>query len=110
MKSDLFKRRVAIVSVCMPATGVQVDLDVAGDGRLAGELDDGFAKIGSAFVAPEAGMEDVNGFAVEGLEAIAEEALMVPDLLQEAFGGRVMLLAQAKSGAAFKTPLGVEVH
>jgi hypothetical protein len=53
-------------------------------------------------------MKDSNRFTVQGLELLAEQALMLPNGLQEAFRGRVPILVQDRNHATAHAPLSIE--
>ena len=76
--------------------------------RSIADLDDRAAKIGSALQAVETGMEHVNRLAVEGLEPVAEQALMLPDGLEQLFWRRVCIFAQERNDTATHAPLGIK--
>lgn len=58
---------IAIVAVSAPAGGMQINFDITGARRLAGEPQNGAAKIGTRLVIPETGMKNPHRLAVECL-------------------------------------------
>ena len=109
VQDDIAERRIAIMAVRDPAAGMDVHFHVPRPRRFAAELNDGAPKIRSAFPAHESRMKHPQGFAVQGCEMIAVEALVLPDGLEQAFGRRLVLLVKEQHGAAFQTPLRIEV-
>ena len=108
MQDDVLEGGVAIMAVGAPAAGTEVHLHVAGPGRPVADLHDRAAKIRPALDAAETGMKDSDRLTVQGLELLAEQALVLPDGLQEAFGRRVPVLAQDRNHAAAHAPLGIK--
>jgi hypothetical protein len=53
-------------------------------------------------------VKDMDWFTVQGLELFAEQALVLPDCLQEAFGRGVTVLMQDRNNAAAHAPLGIK--
>jgi hypothetical protein len=53
-------------------------------------------------------MQHADWRAVQGLEGVAAQALVLPDGLEQFFGGRVVVVAQARGDAATRAPLGVK--
>lgn len=78
---------ITIMAVRAPAAGTEVHLHVAGSWRSVADLHDSTAKVGTAFNTAETGMKDSDRFTVQGLELLAEQALVLPNGLQEAFRG-----------------------
>ena len=66
------------------------------------------AEIRAALDAAKTGMKDADRLTVQGLELFAEQPLVLPDGLQEAFGRRVAVLAQDRNHAAPHAPLGIK--
>jgi hypothetical protein len=94
----------------LPILRQHIDLDVALARLVLAELQDGPAKIRSGLVIPEAGMQHADGLAVESAEEVAAEALVVPDILQQAFGRlRGVALAQKEASLLLGAPLGVKL-
>lgn len=109
VEDHALERDVAMMAVSLPAAGMNVHLHVPGTGWILAELDDGVVKIGSAFERGEARMKNPDRTTVQTPESIAEEALMLPNGLEEPFGGRIGLIVEERDDAAFQPPLGVEV-
>jgi hypothetical protein len=110
VENDPGKGGVAVVAVGLPVAGEEVNFNVAGNSRLAAELEHRAVEIGAGLVVPEAGMEDAQRLAVGRLELVAAQALMEPDALEEAFG-RIsgLALGQEEAGLVLRAPLGVEI-
>lgn len=72
---------IDVVAVSMPGGGVQIDLDIAGAGKIIAELDQGIAEVGAGFMVPETGMKNPDGTTVQGAELIPAEALVLPERL-----------------------------
>ena len=110
VQNHLGKGRIAVVLMRLPVLRQHIDLDVARTGSVLAELQERPAKIRSGLVIPKAGMQHANGLAVEGAEEVAAEALVMPDILQQAFGRlRRMALAQKAAGLLLRAPLGVKL-
>jgi hypothetical protein len=74
-------------------------------------LDDGPVKIGAGPVIPEAGMQDAQQLAVGGAEFVAAEALVVPDVLQQAFRGmQRVVFAQEETSLLLRAPLRIKIR
>jgi hypothetical protein len=93
-----------------PAAGLQINLHIAGYGRVAADLEHGAAKVRSAFHADEAGMKNAQRLAIGSLEPIAMEALVLPDGLQQFFRRRGITFAQHIYGSAAFAPRGVKIR
>ena len=109
VQDDVLESGVGVVAVRAPAAGVEIDLDIAGDGLRGIELDDRVAEVGSAFMAPEAGVQHENAAAIGAAQLIAEEALMKPDGLQQVFGGDAVRFAKGVGGAEPQAAFGVKI-
>ena len=109
VKQDIFKIRVAVVTVGAPAADAQVNLHVAGTRRGVADLNDRAAKIRPAFDADKTGMQNTNGFSIGGLEPVALQPLMAPDGLEQAFRWRIIFVAQDIPHAQARAPVGVKI-
>jgi hypothetical protein len=87
MQNNVLEGGIAIMAVRAPPAGTEIHLHVAGPWRSVADLHDRAAKVGSAFNTAETGMKDSDRFTVQGLELLAEQALVLPNGLQEAFRG-----------------------
>jgi hypothetical protein len=87
MQDNVLEGGITIMAVRAPAAGTEVHLHVAGPWRSVADLHDRAAKIGPAFNTAETRMKDSDRFTVQGLELLAEQALVLPNGLQEAFRG-----------------------
>jgi len=92
-----------------PAAGAQVNLHVTGTRRGVADLNDRAAKIRPAFDTHKTGMQNANGLSISGPELVAAEALMAPDGLQEAFGRRLLFVAQDVPRSIRHSPAGVKI-
>jgi hypothetical protein len=70
-------------------------------------LDDGREKVRSGGVIPETGMKNAQLFAVQGLQFITSQTLVLPEALQEPFRGLIGGLAQSFRGGGIFAPLAV---
>jgi hypothetical protein len=109
VQQDIFKIRIAVMTVGMPAGGAQVNFHVAGTRRGVAELNDRAAKIRSAFDADKTGMQNADGSAIGRLEPVALQPLMAPDGLEQAFRRRIIFVAQDISRAKTRAPVGVKI-
>jgi hypothetical protein len=109
MQNDVRESRVVVVMVRLPIRPGQIDFDVARADFLPANLHHRAAKVRSGFVIPKTGMQDAHWTAIDGLQLIASQSLMVPDRLQEALG-RIMAiaLAQKKPLLILLPPFGVQ--
>jgi hypothetical protein len=94
MEDDVLEGGVAIMAMGTPAAGTKVHFHVAGPRRRIADLHNRTTKIRSALHAAETRMKDTDRFTVQGLELFAEQALMLPDGLQEALGRGVTVLVK----------------
>ena len=95
----------------LPIPRDQINLDIARARFVLAELEDGAAEIGAGAVIPEAGMKHAHSLAVGGAEFVAAEALVAPDILQEAFGRMGgIAFAQEGTGLLLRAPLIVKVR
>ena len=108
VQDDILEGGVAVMPMCAPAAGTEVNLDVTGLRRALTELDDGAAEIRTAFDAAETRMKDTDRLTVQGCELIAKQSLVLPDGLQKAFGRRVPVFPQDRNDAGAHAPLGIK--
>src|SRR5207249_926089 len=105
---DVLEGGVAVVPVRAPTAGTDVHFNITGAwGRIA-NLDDCPAKIRTAFKAAKPRMKDYDRLAVQGLELIAQQALVLPDALQQRFGRRSLVFVKDGYGAGAHAPLGIK--
>ncbi len=109
VKQDIFKIRVAVVTVGVPAADAQVNFHVTGTRRGVTDLNDRAAKIRPAFDARKAGMQNANGFSIGGLEPFTLQPLVAPDGLEQAFRRRIIFVAQDIPRAKARAPAGVKI-
>lgn len=108
VENDAGEGGVGVVAVGVPVGGAGIDLDVAGDGWIVADLNDGLVEVGAGLMVPESGVEHAHGAAVEGLEGVAMEALVLPDCLQQVLrrrAGRGVAQGARRVGGA---PLGIK--
>jgi hypothetical protein len=65
---------------------MQVDFDITAARPFIADLEDRLAEIRTGFVIPKTGVKNLHGLPVQGPQLIALQSLMLPDLLQDAFG------------------------
>ena len=109
MKNDVFVAGILVVAVGAPAAGLQIDLHIAGNRWFIFKLEDGAAKIRSAFGAGKTGMEDAEIPAIGRLQLIAPNPLVLPDGLQQFFRRHGTGVAEEVYGAAALAPDGVKI-
>jgi hypothetical protein len=109
VKQDVFKIRVAVVTVGAPAVDAQVNLHVTGTRRGVTDLNDRAAKIRSAFDADKTGMQHANRFSIGGLEPVAPQPLVAPDGLEQVFRWRIIFVTQDIPHAKARAPVGVKI-
>jgi len=109
MQNDILKIRIAVMAVRAPAARAQIHFHVPGTRRVVTDLNNRAAKVRSAFGAGETGVQHAHARAPGGLELVAPEALMLPDGLQQAFGRRIIFVAQDIRRAATQAPVGVKI-
>jgi hypothetical protein len=105
----IFKVRIAVMAVRVPAGGTQINLHVAGARRRVADLNHRAAKIRAAFKADKSGMKHPDNFSVSGFEPVTPQALVLPDGLEQAFGGRLIFVAQGRGRRQLRPPVGVEI-
>ena len=109
VQQDIFKIRVAVVTVGAPAADAQVNFHVTGTRRGVADLNDRAAKIRPAFDTDKTGMQNTNGFSIGGLEPVALQPLMVPDGLEQAFRRWLIFVTQDIPRAKTLAPVGVKI-
>jgi hypothetical protein len=105
----ILKSGVAVVAVGAPTAGANVHFHVADARAFAADLYHRAAKIRAAFGAAESRMKDAHGLAVQSLELVALQALVLPDGLQQALGRRAAVVAEKGHRSATHAPLGVKM-
>ncbi len=108
MQDDVLEGGITVVAVGAPTAGSEVNLDVAGLGRLIAYLHNSATEIRTALDTAKTRMKDADRLAVQGCELIAEQSLVLPDRLQEAFGRGVPVLVEGGNHAGAHTPLGIK--
>jgi len=89
---------------------MQINLDIATAGRRLAELQNSLAKVRARFVIPESWMKNPDPVSVQGLQAIALQSLVQPDLLQQSFWrGRFACFPEDRRRRRLGAPLGVKV-
>lgn len=100
---------ISIMRVGFPSRGIQIDLNVTCHGRLAGELQHRVAEIRPRAVIPETRMQHAHRPAIGELQFIAKNALMMPDVLEQRFGRRI-LIPQRSKWLKRRAPLEIELR
>src|SRR5271157_12680 len=85
MQNHVGKSRIAMVLMGLPILPFPINFNVTRARLLLADLDDGAAKIWPGLMIPKPRMEHAQGPAIDRLQLIALEPLMVPDRLQQAF-------------------------
>src|SRR5262245_3918398 len=103
MKYDISIGRICRMGVLLPSRGNNIYLDIACDGRLVSDLDDCLAKVGARLLVPKAGVKNSDGPSIHRLEALLNEALVSPHLLEQCLGrGLFRLFRQAEKSQSFR--------
>ena len=97
------------MAVGVPAARQDIDLHIARAGRFPAKLDKGAVEIRTAFATDKSRMKNADRLTVQTPELFAQQALVLPDSLEQPFGRGFVPLAQERHGAGFPAPLGVEV-
>ena len=108
MEPDIFEIWIPVMPVGFPAGQLQINFHITRHRRLGVELNDRVAKIWAGAVIPEAGMQHTHGAAVGEFQLLAQEALVMPDVLQQRLG-REIVLAQDAERAKRRAPLRIEI-
>jgi hypothetical protein len=88
-----------------------IDLNIARARFLLAELENGPVEIRPGAVIPKTGMKHANRLAIARAEIITAKALVVPDVLQQAFGRmRRITFAQESQSLLLRAPLRVRVR
>lgn len=95
------------MTVPTPATGMEVDLDIADLRRAVAKLDNGLEEVRSGGVIPETGMKNAQLFAVQGLQFITSQTLVLPEALQKPFRGCIGGFTQSFRGGGIFAPVAV---
>ena len=83
MENDVLESGVALVMMRAPAAGMEIDFDIAGAGRLVADLHERAAKVRPRLMVRKTRMKHAHNFSVQCPELIAQEALVLPDGLQQ---------------------------
>src|SRR5271154_2031208 len=95
----------------LPILWNDINLDIARTRFLLAELENGPSEIRPGPVIPETGMKHAHRLAVAGAEIVSAEALVVPDVLQQALRGmRGVAFAQEGRSFLLRAPLRVKVR
>ena len=97
------------MSMRAPTARPQIHLDVACPRAVIANLYNRSSKIRTAFHTSKTGMKNSDGLAVQGLELLAQQALVLPDGLEQAFGRGFIILAQEWRDSATSAPLRIEI-
>jgi len=96
------------MAVRMPAARMQIDFHVPTPRGFVPQLHERIPKIRAAFQAHETWVQDAHGQAVQSGELIPQQTLVLPHGLQQAFGRRILAVAQERDGPASDAELGVK--
>src|SRR5438034_4941706 len=89
---------------------MQIDFDIAAARRFAGELHNGTAEVRSSFMIPETGMKNAHSPAVQGLQLVALQPLVLPDTLTQSVRRRGFFrLPQRGRGLSERSPLIIKI-
>jgi hypothetical protein len=110
MKNNVFVGRIASMPMAAPSTRLQINFDVPNHRRRGIKLNNCIAKIGTRLLIPKARMNHANAPIVDGAKFIAEQALMLPNLLKKSLR-RNFIRPVAKSRARMRpvSPFFVKV-
>jgi hypothetical protein len=108
VENHIAKSWIPIVPMRPPASDADVHFHIAGAWSRVTDLDERVPKIRTAFRIRKPGMKQADRLAVQGLQLITAQALVLPDGLEQTFRWRVRPVAQAESGAGSNPPLRVE--
>jgi len=108
MQNDIAKSWIAVVPVRPPASDADVHFHIAGAWSGIADLDERVPKIRTAFHIGETGMKQTKTLAVQSLQLIAAQTLVLPDGLEQTLGRRIAVVAQNRCRPAARAPLGVE--
>jgi hypothetical protein len=100
MQNNARECRIVLVMMRLPILRNDINLNIARTRFLLAELEHGPVEIRPGLVIPETRMEHAHLLAIGGAEIIAAEALVVPDILQQAFR-RMRRVAFAQEGLSF---------
>jgi len=109
MQNNILKGRICIMSMGAPAARPQIHFYVARPGAAIANLYHRPSKIRPAFDTSKTRMKNSDGLAVQGLELFTQQALVLPDGLEQALGRGFVVLAQEWGDAATGAPLGIEI-
>jgi hypothetical protein len=111
VQNHALKRGVLLVMMRLPILWNHVNFDVARARFLLAKLNDGPPKIRTSLVIPETRMKDAQRLAIGGAEFVAEETLVVPDVLQQAFRWmKGIAFPQEGTGLLVGAPLFIKIR
>ncbi len=110
VENDVLVSGIAVVAMAAPTGRVQINLDITAARGAVAELQNGLAEVRTGFVVPEAGMKNADPVSVQGLQAVALQSLVQPDLLHQPFRrGRFARFAQGQRCRRLGAPFGVKL-
>ena len=109
VQDDIFEVHIAVVAVCAPAIGAQINFHVAGTRRTVANLNDCILKIRPAFGADKTGMKNTNGFSIRSFEPVTAQVLMLPNGLEQALGWQLVCIMQTSCLAGRNSPGGIKI-
>ena len=98
------------MAMCLPTAGTKINFNITSSRCFVSKLKHCPLKIRPTFEAAETRMQDTNRSAVERMELIAAQALMLPCCLQESFGRSFQIFSEKWRDSAANAPLGVEIR
>jgi hypothetical protein len=109
VKQDVLEIWVAVVAVCAPAIGAQINFHVAGTRRAVADLNDRILKIRPALGADKTGVKNADGFPIRSFEPVTAQALMLPNGLEQALGWYTVCITQKSCLAGRNSPVGIKI-
>ena len=108
MQHHVLKRGIAIMAVRMPAAGTQINLHVARANGSVANSHHGAAEIRAGLIIFETRMKDSHHLAVQSLELIAQQPLLLPDRLGAIAPAEVRHRPRSKRRRIFHSCAGPE--
>ena len=91
-----------------PAAGAQIHFHVSGTRRVIADLQNGAAKIRTAFEAGKTGMKHAHGFSAKGFQFTPPQPLVLPNGLDQPLGG-ILFIPQKIPAAKARPPPGIKI-
>ena len=109
MQNDITKGGISVVTMGAPTGGLQIDFNIAIANAFVPDLDDRALEIRPGFVIFKAGVKNSHGLTVQGYEFVAQEALMLPDRLEQLFRRRCAIFMEEILGRIGLKPMFIEI-